>query len=720
MTLSRRDVLKSGGLVIAFSFGGPVLVRAASNLTGSEAQLNAWIRIADDGIATLFATNPEIGQGIKTALPMILAEELDLPWERIRVEQAPVDSKTFGRQVAGGSRSIPVAWLPLRTAGATARAMLIAAAAIEWGVSAQDCSTDGGKVINNATGESVDYGDLAEQAADLPAPTDVKLKDISEFTLLGKRIGGVDNHAIVTGDPLFGIDQVIPGMRFASYSRGPATGGEVKSANLDLIKDLPGVEDAFVLEGKDGPRALRGGVAIIANSTWAALRAKQRLDIKWDNSAASSDNWDALLEEALDLAANGSGKELHSDGDTDSAFAAAEKTVTGTYAYPFLPHAPLEPQNCTAWVQGDSAEIWAPSQVPEGGAGQAARTCGLDATKVTIHQTRIGGGFGRRLSNDYVVEAVAISQRAGVPVKLQWTREDDFANDFYRPGGVHGLQAAISADGKLSGWKDHFVTFSGDGKAAYRWAAMGRGIQPQGLIENYQVDQTLLPLTIPTGAWRAPASNALAFVTNGFLHEVSVAAGRDHLKFLLELMGESRQLPGSRGDGMHTGRAKAVINEVGRRAKWGKDMPVNHGQGLAFYYSHGGYFAEVAEVEVTPNNKVRVHKLYIVGDVGPIVNMSMAEHQAIGAAVDGISTMLGLQVTFNDGAINESNFHEYPMLRMADAPDVEVHFIQSDNPPTGLGEPSLPPAAPAVCNAIFAACGERIRELPISKSGFRV
>jgi len=722
MTLSRRDLLKSGGLIVAFSFAGPTLLRAATSAKGAQTQLNAWIRISDDGVATLYATHPEIGQGIKTALPMILAEELDMPWERVRVEQSPVDGNTYGRQAAGGSMSVRLAWTPLRTAGATARAMLVAAAATEWGTSVEGCYTENGTVVNRETGARLDYGDLAERAADLPAPdpATVKLKDNSEFKLLGTRVSGVDNHSIVTGDPLFGIDQTVPGMRYASYTRSPATGGEAKSANLDLIKDMPGIEDAFILESKDAPRALRGGVAIIANSTWAAMRAKRNLQIEWDSSAASTDNWDALLDEALELASNGSGDALYNDGDADAAFATAAKSISGTYAYPFLPHAPLEPQNCTAWVQGDSAEIWAPSQLPANGATLAARTCGLDENKVTVHQTRIGGGFGRRLANDYVVEAVAISQRAGVPVKLQWTREDDFANDFYRPGGIHGLSAAISADGKMTAWKDHFVTFSGDGKSASRSAAMGEGVQPQHLVDNYRIDQTLLPLTIPTGAWRAPASNALSFTTNGFLHEVSVAAGRDHLEFMLELMGETRELPGGRRGGMNTGRAKDVIAEVGRRANWGRKMPENHGQGLAYYYSHGGYFAEVAEVEVMADKKIKVHKLTIVGDVGPIVNLGMAEHQAIGGAVDGFSTMLGLQVTFNNGAVNESNFHEYPMLRMPQAPEVAVHFIQSDNPPTGLGEPALPPAAPAICNAIFSAGGERLRELPISKSGYSV
>lgn len=715
-SFSRRDFLaSSGALLIAFNIP---LRHAAASDPGSAA-LNAWIRIGDDGYATILATHPEIGQGIKTALPMILAEELDMPWQRVRIEQAPVDEDDFGRQAAVGSMSVRSSWQPLREAGARARAMLVTAAAAKWDTDVGNCRTDGGKVINVQSGAMLDYADLAEAAAKLPQPAAVSVKNIADFKLLGSRVSGVDNEAIVTGQPLFGIDQTLPGLKYASYARSPVNGGKVRSANLDVVRDMRGIVDAFILREADAPRGLREGVAIVANSTWDALAARRALEVDWDLDATVRGDWAELRQTAIDMAAGTADEELYDDGDVDGAFASAEQQVSGTYVYPFLAHAPLEPQNCTAWVQGTGAEIWAPSQMPAGGASQAATICGLDPSKVRIHQTRVGGGFGRRLANDYVVEAVAISQRAGVPVKLQWTREDDFANDFYRPGGVHRFQAALDRDGRLTGWKNHFVTFSGDGKSADRWAAMGQGILPQHLVDNYRVEQSLLRLGIPTGAWRAPASNALAFVSNGFLHEVSTASGRDHLEFLLDLMGSDRELPGRRGSGMRTGRARTVIEAVAKRADWGKSMPAGRAQGLAFYFSHGGYFAEVADVEVNAAKKIRVHKLYVVGDVGPIVNMSMAEHQCVGAATDGLSTMLGLQVTFAGSAITESNFHQYPMLRMPDAPEVDVHFIQSDNPPSGLGEPALPPVAPAVCNAIFAATGERIRELPLKNFGYR-
>lgn len=715
-SVTRRELLAlGGGLAIAFALPCPRSLAAAGQ---AQTALNAWLRIALDGTATIYATHPEIGQGVKTALPMILAEELDIPWQRVNVEQAPVNGDVFGRQSAGGSMSVRTSWQPLREAGATARAMLIAAAAQVWQTGIDQCDAADGAVVNRATGAKLGYGPLAELAAKLPRPSGVKLKEPSQFRLLGRRIPGVDNRAIVTGAPLFGIDQSVPGMRFATYVRSPANGGKVAAANLEEIRALPGVADAFALPAKEAPQGLRAGVAIVADSTWAALKARRQLKVEWDLSDAARNDWAAMREKALALAANASGSELHNDGDVDAAFSQAAQTVAATYVYPFLPHAPLEPQNCTAWVRGDGAEIWAPSQTPGSGARLAAQICGLRPERVVVHQTRVGGGFGRRLVNDYVAEAAAISQRAGVPVKLQWTREDDFANDFYRPGGVHGCRAAIGADGRLTAWKNHFVTVSGDGRRADRWAALGRGSFPQYLVENYRVEQSLLPLGIPTGAWRAPASNALAFVSNAFLHEVSVAAGRDFVEFLLDLFGERRILPGRRGGGMDTGRAKDVVAAVADRAQWGADLGENRGQGLAFYYSHGGYFAEIADVEVADGKRLKVHKLHLVGDVGPIVNMSMAEHQAIGAATDGLGAALGLQATFANGAVNESNFHQYPMLRMSQAPQVDVHFIESDHPPTGLGEPALPPAAPALCNAIFAATGERIRELPLRNFGY--
>ena len=723
--LSRRAVLGgSGVLIITISLGttgcnseksGPGNA-VDTNIPVSE--MNAYLEISTDGIATIFAPNPEIGQGVKTALPMILAEELDIPWEKVRVVQSAIDQK-YGFQFAGGSRSVPMLWNPLRQAGAKARSMLVAAAAQEWGITPEECRTQGGYVISGR--RKLGYGALAKIASKLPEPAAEALifKHRKSYQLLGRRITGVDNHALVTGKPLFGIDQVVPNMHYASYTKCPATGGTVKSANLDAVKSMPGIIDAFVLEGQGAPDALKPGAAIVGTSTWAVFQAQKALKIDWDTSAAATLDWDKFLTRAMRKPYQ-DGEPLLDEGDVAGAFKNAARTVRKTYAYPFLPHAALEPQNCTAHVKGNKVEIWAPTQMPTRGVQMLVDTFGFARENISMHQKRCGGGFGRRLVNDYIAEAVAISRHAKLPVKVQWTREDDMTQDFYRPGAVHACEAALDRNGKLVAWKVHFHTFSKDGKSPGRSpTAYADDEFPRRLVEHYQINQSVRKLEIPTGWWRAPVSNAFAFVNGSFLHEVAQAAGRDYLDFLLEIYGEDREIKGgARGQTFNTGRAKNVIREVARRAGWGRPASGNRALGLAFYYSHSGYVGEIADVEISRDRKIRVHKVHVVADVGPIVNLSGAENQCQGSVIDGLSTMMGLQVDIKNGEIQQNNFDEYPMMRIPDTPEIYVHFIQSDNAPTGLGEPALPPVAPAVCNAIYTVTGERIRQLPLKKSGY--
>jgi isoquinoline 1-oxidoreductase beta subunit len=719
LKLDRRSFLKftglaGGGLVLAFSLGRPA--DAAQAAAGDFAP-NAFLRISPSGSILIYSKGPEIGQGIKTAFPLIIAEELDAKWSDVVVEQAPVNPAVYGRQSAGGSRSIPDSWDQLRKAGATARAMLVTAAANRWKVPAAECTTRDSAVWHGK--RKLGYGALATKAAALPVPAEaeIKLKSRADYRLLGKSYTGVDNRKVVTGQPLFGIDQTLPGMKIAVYQRCPATGGKVRSANLDEVKKLPGVRDAFVIEGNGKTTEVMPGVAIIADTTWSAFEARRQLRVDWDESAASKDSWKELSARAAELGKQSTGATtLANVGSIDDALKGAAKTVSAFYTYPFVSHAPLEPQNCTAWSHDGIVEFWAPSQTADRAIDTVAGALGITKEQVKIHQTRVGGGFGRRLMNDYMCEAGAIAQRYKAPVKLVWTREQDLAHDFFRAGGFHSLTGGVDAQGKLTAWRNHFITFTHDGKVPSSGADWAANQFPGLNLPNYQLSHTLLPIKTPTGPWRAPRSCSVAWVIQSFLHEMAVAAGRDHRDFLLEVMGEPRLLDG----GLNTGRAADVIKLACEKAGWGRKLPAGHGLGLAFHFSHSGHFAEVAEVSVDANKRIKLHRMVVAGDIGPIVNMSGANNQCEGGVVDGYSTMLGLEITMENGLVEQSNFHQYPLLRIADHPKVETYFIQSENPPTGVGEPALPPVAPAITNAIFAACGHRVRTLPLTREGFSV
>ncbi len=724
---SRRSILKlsgaaGAGLILAFTLG-PVTEAAAAAMSAKDFAPNAFLRVSPDGSILIYAHRPEIGQGIKTAVPLIVAEEMDAAWADVKVEQAPINTALYGRQSAGGSTSIPTSWDQLRQAGAAARSMLITAAAKKWGVPVSECTTADSAVAHAASKRQLRYGELALAAAALPVP-DVKtltLKTRAQYRLLGNRFTGVDNLKVVTGQPLFGIDQAMPGMLYAVYEKCPAVGGKVISANLDHIKTLPGVKDAFILEGNGVTSDVMPGVAIVADSTWNAFKAKAALQVNWDESKASKDSWTKLQAEAKKIAKQAGAENITKSGDVDAALKGAAKTLEAFYSYPFVPHATLEPQNTTAWFKGDSIELWAPTQTPERAITQVAKLLNLPENRVTLNQTRAGGGFGRRLVNDPCCEAAVIAQRVNAPVKLTWTREDDMRHDFYRPGGFHQFTAGLDAAGKLVGWKVHFITFSSDGKTPVAGGNIPAAEFPLPLVAHGELTQSMLPLMTPCGAWRAPRSNAIAFATQSFIHELAVAAGRDHLEFLLEILGEPRHIPPATSAALNTGRAAAVIKLAAEKAGWGKPLPQGHGLGLAFYFSHAGHFAEVAEVSVDAQKRVTIHNVVMAGDIGPIINMSGAENQCQGGIIDGLSTMMNLQVGIENGRVIEGNFTEYPILRINKAPPkIEVHFIQSDNTPTGVGEPALPPVAPAIANAIFAASGIRVRSLPLRNEGLTV
>jgi isoquinoline 1-oxidoreductase beta subunit len=726
--LDRRRFLKltglaGGGLMLGVTIGCSRETTAppgsTAGPTGRAFEPNAYVQISDARIV-IYAPNPEIGQGVKTSLPMIVAEELDAAWADVTVVQAEIDSARYDRQFAGGSRSIPQNWMPLRQAGAVAREMLVAAAALRWEVDPAECETRDSTVIHTPTGRRLTYFELAAAAAELPVPdpASVRLKDVGAFRLLGTRVTGVDNGDLVTGAPLFGIDQQLPELRHATFIKCPARGGTVVRANLDQVRALPGVLDAFIVDGNGNPAELSSGVAIVAVDTWSAFKARQTLAIEWDETQAAKDSWRAAVDRAAALAQTDGATSVVDKGDVVAAFASAAQQRAAVYQYAFLSHAQLEPQNATAWWHDGRLELWAPTQTPQAAEAAVAKVLGLDADQVRLHQLKAGGGFGRRLINDPVVEAAAIAHRVPYPVKLTWTREDDMAHGFYRAGGFHSLAGAIDATGQLTGWRNHFISFSHDGATPVTGGAIRGEIDPGPFIPNYRITQTLLPWQTPCGPWRAPGSNVIAFAHQSFLHELSVAAGRDHLDFLLALLGAPRWLEDGNPQALHTGRAAGVIRRAAEAAGWGRALPAGHGLGLAFYFSHAGHVAEVAEVSVDPARRLTVHRVTVAADVGPIVNRSGAENQVEGSVIDGLSAMLAQRMTFEQGRAQETNFHQYPLLRMPRTPQVNVHFIDSDFPPTGLGEPALPPLAPAVGNAIFAATGIRVRRLPIIEEGF--
>lgn len=732
--LDRRAFLKltgvaGGGLMLGLTTGcGEAASVAASGSTLATRTHtfapNAFLQITADGIR-LFAKNPEIGQGVKTSLPMIVAEELDAEWQDVQVLQSTIDEALYGPQYAGGSQSVRSNWDALREAGAVARDMLLSAAAEHWGVARSQLRTEQSRIYHGK--ESLHYTELAETAAQQRVPAKVKFKDKADYKLLGTRVTGVDNAALVRGEPLFGIDQKLPGMVYAVYQKAPATGSKVAASNIAEVRKMKGVQAAFVLEGNGKTRELMPGVAIVAEHTWAALEAKRRLKIEWDESNAAKDSWQKSVEKAKSLAGAAGETVIADTGEVDAAFKAAANEVESLYSYSFVSHAQLEPQNCTAWVKDDgTVEIWAPTQTPQRGMQNVANVLGVDVGQITVHQTRVGGGFGRRLVNDYMCEAVAIAQQVGAPVKLQWTREDDMENDFYRAGGFHALKGAVTTEGKINAWQDHFITFSGDDDKPVSGGRLGAAVFPGDHIANYRLTQTMLPWKTPCGAWRAPGSNVFAFPLQSFIHELAAAVGRDHLEMLLELVGETPFVEAVKrkvrpdASVLNRDRARAVIRLAAENAGWGKSMPKGRALGLAFYFSHAGHVAEVADVSVSDNKKVTVHAVTVAADVGPIVNLSGAENQVQGSVVDGLSTLMALEVNHENGRVQETNFHQYPLLRLPHAPQVAVHFIDSDYPPTGLGEPALPPLAPAVCNAIFTATGHRCHTMPISKEGFSV
>ena len=698
ISFSRRSFLQtsalaSGGMLVGFNLFTACKedVKPPVDLSLLDYNdFNAFIKISDEGKVTIFAPNPEIGQGVKTSMPMLIAEELDVAWEDVHVVQGKLDTKNYTRQVAGGSQSLRQGWTPLRQTGATARQMLVNAAAAKWGVSASECKTNKG-VITNANGDKLGYGEVVKEAASLEVPEDVTLKDPKDFHIIGQDISNVDIDEIVTGKPLFGLDYKQEGMQYASVLRPPAFGQKLESLDDANARTVNGVNDVIKFGDK---------IAVLANSTWAAMKGKKALKATWtqDSKAEST----AFHDETLLGLLNGDKFDTRrKDGDVIKAFAEADQVLERTYETPFVPHNCMEPMNFFANVTTDKIELVGPIQTPAGTAGQVARMLGRDASEVTLEMTRMGGGFGRRLYGDFALEAAEVSHLAKKPVKVIFSREDDMAAGIYRPAIKYRIAASIK-DGKLTGYHLKEAAINGN------MYGLIPNFFPAGAIENYQVDTANYKSNITTGAWRAPYTNVLASCEQSFFDEIAEAMGVDRIKLHMDLL---EKVKGTTDERIQYSpeRLQGVIKKVVKESNYGKEKDVY--QGFAVYYCHNTHVAEVADI-IMDNGVPVVKKVTVAVDCGIVVNPLGAKNQVVGGVIDGIGHSMYGEITFNDGAPQSNNYDSYQLIRMLQTPQVDVHFIENDIAPTGLGEPTLPPVGGAVANAIYKATGKRLTKMP--------
>lgn len=718
--LDRRDFIRvavstTGALVVGV-VSTPDLARAASHLA-PDVSLSAFVEIGSDGLVRVIAKNPEIGSGVKTSLPILIAEELDVEWSAVRVVQADYATK-YGDQFTGGSTAIWDNWEPLRRAGAAARQLLISAAATRWGVENNACVTDRGFVVHEATQRRFSYGDVAADAARLPAPTSVTLKDPAHFRLIGTRILVADAHDIVTGRAKYGLDASVPGMLVACIAKGPF-GSTVASFDPAPALAVAGVQRVLKVDAGKDPLGRQEGVAVLANSTWAAMQGRKALRVTW--TEPSNDASSAQLEQRFHAALDTKGTIIHNDGDVDAALATSARTIDAVYEFPFLAHVPMEPVHYLADVRADRAELWGSTQVPGNIVSRVAALTGLKPDAITVHLSRGGGGFGRRLMDDYAAEAATLSKSVGHPVKVVWTREDDIQHDYYRPAGHHRLRAGLSAEGKVTAWAQHLANTS-----RYAFARNGQPPEksemypedfPVGCVPNTRLEYSLVSSAVPTGAWRSTLHSANAFAVESFIDELAHAAKRDPVEFRLEMLGRARQLPysGHGGPVFDTGRLAAVIDAAAKRSGWPHAPTAGRAWGFAAHFTFGSYAAEAAEVSVQ-NGVIRIHRVVAALDCGTVVNLSGAEAQVQGGIIDGLSAALFGEITVDAGRVAQRNFGDYRLLRMDEAPAIDIYLVPSTQPPRGLGEPPVPPVAPAVANAIFAATGRRLRRLPLQKT----
>jgi isoquinoline 1-oxidoreductase beta subunit len=702
-SLSRREFVAGGvaagvGLVVGF-----YLPHNLSSLRAQEFSPNAYLRISPDNKVTIVVARSEMGQGVRTALPMILAEELEADWKQIEIEQAGA-STLFGDQGTGGSASIRTTWDPMRKAGAAAREMLISAAALTWNVPRSVCTAENSRIKHAASGRSLSYGELASKASTLPIPTDVALKQSKDYKIVGQRLPRLDSPDKVKGAAVFGIDFRLPGMKFAVLSRCPTIGGKASAFDDKESKKISGV--SYV--GKINDAA----VAVVADSVWSAMEGRRVLNVTWDDGPNKDLNI-ATVMASLKAATSKKGASLYAAGDPAKA---AGRRVSAEYELPFMAHAPMEPGNCTAFHQGTKCELWAPTQVPQDCRDSVAPAIGLDPDQVKVNVTLMGGGFGRRLEHDYAVEAALVSKAINAPVKVIWTREDDMRFSTYRPASLHQLTAAVDGSGFPIALTHRIISPSISGQKGQPTPGnvdpdLPDEAGPVYGIPNYSVEYLMSETPVPLGWMRSVYALQAAFALESFIDELAVSAGKDPLQYRLHLLAKDQDLQYFTTT-WHTARMRGVLQLAAEKAGWDKPLLAGRYRGVACFGCFASYMAEVVEISME-NNQPRVHRVVAAVDCGQIVNPSILEQQIQGGIVYALGNALRAKITIEKGRVVQGNFDDYAPVRMSETPAVEVYAVPSTEAPTGIGEPSVPPLAPALCNAIYAATKKRIRALPI-------
>ena len=715
---NRRSFLKvsaatGGGMMLGFNW--LVSCQSATEKVASVPKewfdINAYVKIADNGLITIMSPNPEIGQNVKTAMPMVVAEELDVDWQSVVVEQAPLNTDIYSRQIAGGSQSLRRGWQGLRMAGATGRRMLLEAAAKQWQVPVGELTTDKGTIFHKSSGKSVGYGEIANSAVGIEVPEEVELKDPKDFKIIGKPTKNVDGPKITKGEPLFGLDIQREGMLISTIIHPPAFGMKIKDFDATEAMKVAGVKDVFRVKTAPEEKAWSDVnafpelIAVVAETTWQAMKAKKAVKVEWETETPgeSSEDHESKLEKAILTSADEPDRK---DGDPETAFKNAAKVVEKIYSAPFLPHNTMEPMNFFAHVTADKAELVGPIQTPESMRSSISKLLNMPLEKITVDMTRMGGGFGRRLYGNFGLEAAAISQKVNAPIKLVYTREDDMTQGTYRPAYKITYRAALDENNNLTAFHVRGAGIHGGPVFADRF--------PAGTVDNYLAENIGVESNISTGAWRAPRSNFVAGAEQSFIDEVAEAAGKDPIEMRLELFNRAIENPVGEKNDYDAERYAGVLKLVKEKAGWGKEMP-GVSRGVAAYYCHNSYVAQVIDI-VDDNGKPKIKKVWCAVDCGIVINPEGAKNQVEGGIIDGIGHAMYSTVTFTDGKADQENFNKYRLIRHREAPmEIETFFVDNGIDPTGLGEPSLPPVMGALANALYKATGKRLYSQPFAQ-----